>query len=133
MGIVIREFLCRDCGNTFESSDNPEDIACPVCSAEEPERVFLTAPAIRSGDTSRKDQIVKELAADYGLSNVSNKEGKAVRETSASQFTPANPQVTQMLAKLGNNADNASGILPILKRSSNPTWGKAAPKVQVRK
>lgn len=75
---VIREFLCGDCGKTFESMLSIEEVACPQCSAPEPERVFLTPPAIKSPQTARKDEITKDLAQAYGLSNMSNRDGEAV-------------------------------------------------------
>ena len=75
---VIREFLCGDCGATFESMLSIEEVACPQCSAPEPERVFLTPPAIKSPQTARKDEIQKDLAKTYGLSNMSNADGQSV-------------------------------------------------------
>lgn len=127
--MIIREWKCGDCGSVFESSDAPEEVACPICTAEEPERVFLTAPSVRSPDTSRKDSIVKELAADYGLSNVSNKYGAAVKGApsgpSAPQFATGDPKAMQMLGRLGANADGFSSVLPSLQRAGRPhQWAK---------
>lgn len=135
MGIIIREFLCHDCGQTFESSDPVEEVACPHCSAGEPERVFLTPPAIRSSDTTRKDTIVKELAADYGLSNVSNKYGEAVKRAKTDtpappQFATGTPTGMQMLERAQRaGADNFSGVLPSLQASGRPNqWAKVPAK-----
>lgn len=130
MGIVIREWRCGDCGTTFESSDKPEDVACPTCTAQEPERVFLTPPGIKSPQTSFKDDTVKQLAADYGLSNISNKYGEAVKKApsgpTAPQFATGSPQAQQMLARLGNNSDGFSSVLPSLQRAGRPhQWQKS--------
>lgn len=74
---VIREYRCNDCGALFESmSQDPE---CPTCSGAEPERVFLTPPGIKSPQTAFKDETVKGLAADFGLSNMSNRDGQPVK------------------------------------------------------
>lgn len=127
--MIIKEFRCLDCQTLFESSD--ADPVCPECTKDEPERVFLTAPSIRSPDTSRKDTIVKELASDYGLSNLSNKEGSAAKRpaiqqgAAAPQFASAGHPVMGTLAKLGSGADNFSGVLPSLQRAGNPrNWNK---------
>lgn len=129
MGIVIREYRCNDCGCTFESSDPVEEVACPTCSAPEAERVFLTPPAIRHSATTFNDVTVKQLANDYGLSDVSNKHGEAMKKApsgqGAPQFAGHNPQTAQILQKLGSNADGFSGVLPALQRSGRPhQWRK---------
>ena len=125
---VIREFRCRDCGTTFESMAAPEEAECPTCSRLEPERVFLTPPAIRSENTSRSDTIVKELASDFGLSNMSNKGGQAVKQAPSGPAAPSfesNPQVMQKLASLGGAGDNFSQVLPTLKRTGGPrAWNR---------
>lgn len=95
--------------------------------------MFLTPPSIKSPDTSRKDTIVKELAADYGLSNVSNRHGEAVKKApsgpAAPSFTNHNPQVSAVLQKLGNNADGFSGVLPTLRQAGRPhQWAKVREK-----
>lgn len=131
--MIIREYRCLDCDSTFETSD--ADPVCPVCTSDEQERVFLTAPSIRSTDTSRKDTIVKELAADYGLTDVSNRYGEPVKKPrpeqggAAPQFSAPNPQVTQVLQKMGGAADGFSGVLPALRRAGRPhQWAKVKAK-----
>lgn len=123
MGIIIREWRCGDCGSTFESSEKPEDVACPQCTAEEPERVFLTAPAIRSKETTFKDATVKQLAADYGLSNVSNKDGAPVKRAPAGpdapQFAPSGVPVMQVLNSIPANARDGFSALRGQFRSPN--------------
>lgn len=130
MGIIIREFRCNDCGGTFESADPVEEVACPTCSAPEPERVFLTPPAIRDARTSGTDRDLKNLANDYGLTNMSNRHGEAVKKApdgaSAPQFSAAdNPQAAQVLSRLGGNGDGFSGVLPSLRAAGRPhQWAK---------
>ena len=75
---VIREYLCGDCGSTFESMLPVEEVACPNCAAPEPERVFLTPPAIKSPQTGTKDAIQKDLAQTYGFSDMTNRNGESV-------------------------------------------------------
>lgn len=130
MGIIIREWRCGDCGSLFESSDKPEDVECPTCAAQEPERVFLTAPGIKSPQTSFKDSTVKQLAEDFGLSNVSNKDGAPVKKApdgqAAPQFATGNAQVMQAVQRLGSNADGFSSVLPSLRAAGTPrAWRKS--------
>lgn len=123
--MIIREFRCNDCSTCFESSD--ADPVCPQCSAEEHERVFLTPPAIRNGNTTKKDTILKELASDYGLSDMSNKDGKAVRQPPAGGAAPAfgqNPQMMQRLQQLGGAGDNFSGAGSMFANKGPRTWNK---------
>ena len=75
---VIREFRCGDCGTLFESMLTIDEVACPKCTATEPERVFLTPPAVKSPKTANTDAIQKDLAQTYGLSDMSNRDGASV-------------------------------------------------------
>lgn len=124
--MIIREYKCNDCDTYFESSD--ADPACPQCSSGERERVFLTAPAVRDGKTSRTDTIMKELASDYGLSDMTNKDGKPVKQAptgeNAPQFAGQNHKVMGQLAKLGGNADNFSGVGASFAGRGPRTWNK---------
>lgn len=121
---VIREWRCADCGTTGETMGSLEDVICPNCSAQEAERVFLTPPGYKSPKTSGTDRDIKNLAADYGLSDVSNKYGEAVKKAptgdNAPQFAAANPQVSQALSKLGGNADGFSQMIPALRDRGGP-------------
>jgi hypothetical protein len=123
---IIREWRCGDCQTVFESMDT--EPVCPTCTAEEPERVFITPPAIRSPQTTSKDKIVKSLATDYGLADMSNKHGEAVKKSSdgpgAAAF--AGPQMLSKLNIPANARDNVSALLPSFSSSRNPTWGMAA-------
>ena len=120
---IIREFRCRDCGTTFESFD--EDPECPSCTAPESERVFLTAPSIRSDKTTRADKITKELAQDFGISDMSNRYGGAVKGNPETGKNFGNQQIMQTLAGLGDKGDNFSAVAPAIKQAGNPrTWNK---------
>lgn len=61
--MVIKEWRCKKHGD-FESS-HP---ICPAmgCRSQEVERVFLTAPSVKSEFVTRHEQGVKKLAAAYG-------------------------------------------------------------------
>lgn len=127
--MIIREFRCNDCSTTFESSAPIEEVACPQCTAQEAERVFLTPPSIKSPKTAVADRTLKELAADYGMSDMSNKHGQAVRQApsgaEAPKFTENNPQMAAALARLGGNADGFSSVLPTLRATGGPrSWAK---------
>lgn len=126
---VIREWRCADCGTTGETMGPIEEIVCPTCSAQEAERVFLTAPGIKSPQTSSADRNLKALAADFGMSNMSNRDGAAVKQAptgaNAPQFSAGSPQVTQVLQALGGKSDGFSSVLPSLQRMGRPhQWRK---------
>ena len=112
----------------FESSD--ADPACPQCSSLEPERAFLTPPGIKSPHTSGTDATLRTLAADYGLSNMSNRDGAAVKRApsgpAAPQFAPqGDPQTMQVLHRLGGASDGFSSVLPALRQAGRPhQWTK---------
>ena len=125
---IIKEWRCNDCGTYFESADR--DPFCPACATQEdPERVFLTPPAIRSGDTSVKDEMVKGLAADFGLSDLrSNKHGEAVARRpsppagQAPQFAATDSPV---LGRIPANArDGFSAVLHQIKDRGPRTWDR---------
>lgn len=127
--MIIREFRCGDCSNTFESSDPLEEVVCPVCTAQEAERVFLTPPGIKSPQTSGKDRDLQQLASDFGMTNMSNRDGQPVRQAptgpAAPQFAAQNPQNMQILHRLGGAGDGFSSVLPALQRAGRPhQWRK---------
>lgn len=127
--MIIREFRCGDCSTTFESSDPVEEVVCPVCTAQEAERVFLTPPSIKSPQTSGTDRDLKMLANDFGISNMSNRDGAAVKRAptgdTAPQFAPQNPATMQVLSKLGGAGDGFSSVLPALQQAGRPhQWNK---------
>lgn len=72
---VLRDWNCKAHG-VFESSDpSPR---CPKgCNAVEP--IFLRAPAVRTnGRTKRIDSTLTELAADFGLTDLSTRNGSVM-------------------------------------------------------
>ena len=124
---ILKEYRCLDCGGLFESmSQDPE---CPTCSAEEPERVFLTPPGIKSPQTARKDEIVRDLAASHGFSDMTNAGGAPVRRAPSAnpaEFTPpSDSRAMAVLGKLGNAGDGLSAVLPTLRAAGTPrAWAK---------
>ena len=113
-----------DCDAYFESA--AADPECPNCAGIEPERAFLTPPAIRSGATSVKDEMVKGLAADFGLSNLnSNKHGEAVARRpspppeAAPQFM--GPEAVRRMKIPENARDGFSSVLPAIQQMGGPT------------
>jgi putative FmdB family regulatory protein len=131
MGIIIREFQCADCEHKFESSDPIEEVVCPQCSSGDAERAFFTPPGIRSPQTNTADKELKNLANDYGLTNMTNAGGAAVKRAPDGPAAPnfaAGPQATQTLAaiqRLGAKADGFSGVLPALQNAGRPhQWRK---------
>lgn len=108
-----------------------DEVECPKCSAPEPERVFLTAPGIKSPQTSNTDKTLQGLAQDYGLSNMSNRDGAAVRQAptgpNAPQFATGTPQAMQVLQKLGGNSDGFSSVLPALRSAGTPRQWRKSP------
>lgn len=121
---VIREFRCSDCGSTFESMLPIEEVCCPKCSGEDAERVFLTPPAIRSPQTSGTDRTLNTLAADFGISDMSNRDGQAVKRApdgpAAPQFATGTPQAAQILQSVQRHSDGFSSVLPSLQRAGRP-------------
>ena len=120
---IIREFQCLDCRTAFESTD--PDPSCPTCTGEA-ERAFFTPPAIRSGATSVKDEMVKGLAADFGLSDLnSNKHGEAVAKRPPANGpapTFATAANSPMLGKIPNgHRDGFSSVMPAIQQMGGPT------------
>ena len=124
--MIIREYRCNDCQTCFESSD--ADPVCPKCAGEDQERVFLTAPAIRGEKTTKSDKILGELANDYGLSDMTNKEGRAVKQAPqgehAPQFAAQDAKVMSRLQALGGAGDNFSGTGSVFAGRGPRTWNK---------
>ena len=117
--MIIREFRCRDCDTFFESASREPE--CPNCTKPEPERVFLTPPAIRSPQTSFNDRTVRQLAADYGLSDVSNRHGEPVRQQSTqNQAHFKGPEAVNSIKFHGDARDNFSNVLPVIQNLGGP-------------
>lgn len=116
--MIIKEWKCLDCETYFESSD--DDPQCPQCSKIEPERVFLTPPAVRDAKTTSTDRELKRLAQDFGLSDMNNKHGEAVKKGGTGQFTN-DSRVMQAVAGLPPGAQDQ--FSPLQSKFSNPrTW-----------
>ena len=126
MGIIIREYRCGDCGSAFESSDPVEEVTCPSCSSEEAEREFRTAPGFKSPKTSTADAAQKALASDFGLTNMSNKDGGPVKrgpQGPAPQFADTSSPVMQAVGRLGAQADAFSPMMGGIRGAGpRPDW-----------
>ena len=107
--------------------DAPEDAFCPQCEASEPEREFRTAPGIKSPDTSFNDRTIKSLAQGYGLSDVSNKDGRAAKRISTQGPAPEFSGDHKILSRLGQASDNASPLLPFLRQAGGPRNWRRTP------
>lgn len=71
---VTKEYSCRAHGPFESRSANPK---CPRgCNAVE--RVFLTAPGYLGRKTKNMDLMQKDIAKTYGLSDLSNKDGRSL-------------------------------------------------------
>lgn len=114
---VMKEYLCRAHG-PFESDD--ENPRCRVgCNAVE--RVFLTAPAVRtSGRTKNIDTTLDDLAQHFGLGDLSTKNGSvmsSIKESSKPDHIRASYQAlygdprTEMLRPSFDSPSNLGGML----------------------
>ena len=80
---VLKEFRCKAHGAFEEFVKNDETPGCPKgCSPRFVVREIRTAPAIRGVATGRMDNLQKELAHDFGLSDMKagRDDGKSVME-----------------------------------------------------
>lgn len=114
--MVIKEYNCPRHGY-FEASH-------PIChhmgcESEGIERVFLTPTNIKSDKTKFTDNSLNQIAKNYGLSDMSNRDGKAVKSETAAIW-----------GKEGVN--NYAGML---EQASQHDGGMklAAPTIQARK
>jgi hypothetical protein len=75
--MVLHDWECAKHG-VFEGS-HP---ICPAlgCSSEKVSKIFLQAPGFKSEKTKFADASLKDIAQRYGMTNMSNKDGKAVKE-----------------------------------------------------
>lgn len=81
---VLREYRCFAHDLEFESTEaNPR---CPAgCSRKFVVQEFRTAPSIRSGGTRVADVMQRQLAQDYGLTDMRNdKDGSSVMSSTRS-------------------------------------------------
>lgn len=80
---VLKEFVCQAHGAFEEFVQQDEVPKCPRgCSKRFVKREFRTAPAIRNVVTGRMDNIQKDLAHDFGLSDmkVNRDDGNSVMQ-----------------------------------------------------
>jgi hypothetical protein len=123
--VIIKEYRCLDCGTAFETADKEPE--CPVCSSADSERAFFTPPSIRSPSTTVKDEMVKGLAADFGLSDLNNRHGQAVKQAPSGAAAPQfrGPEVVQNLNIPTNARDQLSPVLPQLQAMGGPrNWSR---------
>jgi hypothetical protein len=73
--MVIKEWKCQEHG-TFEATH----AICPHlgCESEKIERVFLTAPGLKSDRTKFNDASFQKIADNNGFTDMSNKDGHFV-------------------------------------------------------
>lgn len=76
--MVNREFRCI--GHDYEFESTEERPKCPLgCSAKFVQQEFRTPVGIRSRGTSIQDNMAKQLASDYGMTDMRNdKDGGSV-------------------------------------------------------
>ena len=86
---VIKEWECAAHGY-FDATEG----VCPHgCPEQFVERVFLTPPGIKSQGTTRSDQTLKNLANDYGMTDIRNgANGEAVAQATPAASAPFKTQ-----------------------------------------
>lgn len=94
---VLREFRCLAHG-PFESKD--EETLCPYgCNTVV--REFRTPPAFNSGHASNIDRTLGELAERHGMSDISNRGGRAAKRQSRQQEAQRQDFGAYMRARYG--------------------------------
>jgi hypothetical protein len=74
---VLREFRCLAHDLEFESVE--ERPRCPSgCSPKFVRQEFRSPPSIRSGGTHIQDQMTRQLAEDYRMTDMRNNDGESV-------------------------------------------------------
>lgn len=74
MPTVIKEYICP--GHGAFSSTVP---VCPHGCTLNVERRFFTAPGLKSTRTSNVDRMLRAVAADFGLTDMSNRNGSVAQ------------------------------------------------------
>lgn len=86
---VIKEWECKAHGYF----DSPEQRCPHGCPEQFVDRVFLTAPNIRSGKTTTADQTLRGLAQDFGMTDIHGaREGQSVAEVTPASSAPFKAQ-----------------------------------------
>lgn len=78
---IKREFRCLAHGNFESDSESPE---CPH-GCDTVERIFLTPPGLASARTANIDRTLDSLARSHGMTDISNRGGRAAKGQSAAQ------------------------------------------------
>lgn len=114
---VLRDWSCKIHG-TFESSE-----LAPKCrfGCNTVEPIFLRAPAVRTGQRTKNiDNTLTQLAADFGLSDLSTKNGSVMNSIplhskpdhiQASYHALYGDPRTEMLRPRFDNPNNVAGML----------------------
>ncbi len=102
---VLHDFRCYGHG-VFESSE--EAPLCPFAGCNTVEKVFLQPAAFRSNRTTRIDQRVEGLAKTHGLTDISNRGGRA-----AIRAKPVDPRQVEYSKMIRDRyGDKPWGALP---------------------
>lgn len=76
--MVRFDFACKRCEKTFVVWSDSAKI-CPHCGSKRVFKVFLTPPAINTGDPARIEKLAEEQLEAAGLSNYTNRNGDVKR------------------------------------------------------
>lgn len=103
---VIKEWECKAHGYF----DGTEPVCPHGCPEQFVERVFLTAPGIKSQGTTRSDAMLNTLAKDYNMTDIRNgKNGESVADSTPASSAGFKPQ----WQSLGKNFDvRGLGVQP---------------------
>jgi hypothetical protein len=132
---VLKEFRCKAHGAFEEFVKGDKTPKCPRgCSPRFVTREFRTAPAIRGAATGRLDGLQKDLAHDFGLSDMKSRpdDGKSVMENlrSGTDFSTrwvGLPQAKAGWSQRGEKPAN-TGASALGMMDGNALAGAALPK-----
>ena len=89
---VLHDYMCLAHGK-FES----KEALCPYgCSADMVDRVFLKPPGSTSARTRGIDRTLDQLALDFGMTDLSNQGGRAIKQ--AAPLSREQQALQEMLA-----------------------------------
>lgn len=100
---IAKEWKCFAHG-FFTSAEGRCPHGCSIVA----ERAFLTAPGAISKKTSNTDRLLNQLAKDYGLSDMSNKDGAAVAGKRKNTLSPTWGEIPK-----GNKLEIGKGEVPV--------------------
>jgi hypothetical protein len=134
---ILKEYVCAAHG-PFEAFE-PE---CEYgCSPRFVRQEFRTAPGYKSERTSNSDKTIDSLAKDYGMTNMSNRDGESVMQRmrrepqtrptwgqvahAAPGFSNGGKPLTFNPASMGVQAENVLGsVQPMLSKPKPMFVGK---------